>query len=221
MESRSSSPSPGQSGQDDREEDADSPLRQREGIIGGAESEQYADDSADLDLIRLDHEARSNYRQLESNSEAVAQNAEQDSDEDYEMINVHLPHRYHHAESPGAAATSSSSSSAVVPANSVSSRNNQNQFSRANIHEEPGSSSQLSQGENSVGGSSSYRGAMMLADEDIDPEIDSAASNHFILPSDGASNVHNYPAIGDSNEFILRKWGYQGSGENEKTESRL
>ena len=201
MESRSSSPSPGQSGQDDREEDADSPLRQREGMIGGAEIEQYADDSADLDLIRLDHEARSNYRQLESNSEAVAQNTEQDSDEDYEMINVHLPHRYHHAESLGAAATSSSSSSAVVPANSVSSRNNQNQLRRANVHEEPGSSSQLTQGANSVGGSSSHRGAMMLADEDIDPEIDSAVSNHFILQSNGASNVHNYPAIGDSNEY--------------------
>ena len=44
--------------------------------ISDDNGDNYADNSGHLDLLRLDHEARSNYRHLESNSEAVAQQKE-------------------------------------------------------------------------------------------------------------------------------------------------
>ena len=201
MESRSSSPSPGQSGQDDREEDADSPVAEGNPNMIRMDEEQYGENSNDRDLRRFGHNQGSRFQHLESDSEAVAQRtAEQDSDEDYEIINAHLIHRNRQPESPSAAATSSSTSSAVVAANSGPTRRSRQLHSRRNIQEEPGSSSQLTPGINSVGGSHPFHGAMMLSDEDIDPEIDSAASNNFIArPND--NHFYNFPNVGDSHDY--------------------
>ena len=199
MESRSSSPSPGQSGQDDREEDAEVV------VVGGNFMDEMVEEEdanfRERDLFILDHEHESSLQRLDSDSEAVAQrSAEQDSDDDYEHVNAHLISRHRQPESPGAAATSSSTF-AVVDVNSAASGGNRSLAPRRNLQEEPGSSSQLVSGANSVGASGYFHGAMMLSDEDIDPEIDSAASNHFAFNSNNNRNLSNFAHIGDSQDY--------------------
>ena len=73
--------------------------------------------------------------------------------------------------------------------------------SRRNLQEEPGSSNQSVSGVNSVGASGCFRGAMMLSDEDIDPEIDSAASNDFTFNPNGSRNASNFAHAGDSQDY--------------------
>ena len=194
MESRSSSPSPGQSGQDDREEDADSPVEGEQ-----MEQGQHGRNVNARNFMTLDRNQDTRFQRLESDSEAVAQRStEQDSDEDYELENANLLHRRRQPESPSAAASSSSTTSAIVAANSGTERNGRHQNYRRNLQEEPGSSNQSSSGVNSVGGSNFFHGAMLLSDEDVDPEIDSAASNHYLSRSNDNQNMQN---IENSHDF--------------------
>ena len=202
MESRSSSPSPGQSGQDDREEDADSPIGEDLDLMENMENDNYAENSNDDEfrILQRDHDAR--LQRLETDSEAVAQrSAEQDSDEDYEFVNASLARRHRQRASPGAAASSSSSTSAVVSANSAPIGNNvQLQYDR-NREEEPGSSSQSTSRVNSAGGNNFFHGAMMLSDDDVDPEIDSAASSNFVRRLQESSSIQNFSNIAEAHDY--------------------
>ena len=64
-----------------------------------------------------------------------------------------------------------------------------------NREEEPGSSSQSTSRVNSAGGSNFFHGAMMLSEDDVDPEIDSAASSNFVRRLQESSSIQNFSNI--------------------------